>query len=80
MKKILLYILLSVVLISCGKNKEEVFDKCLKQANETYGENLKLKGDFVTACMIENNFKWDCFERSSEKGLLPICYEVRKNS
>jgi hypothetical protein len=76
MKKISLYILLSVVLISCGKNKEVVFDKCLTQANQTFGNDIVGKAKHLNGCMTENEFRWNagCYKQDTNDMLSAICY------
>lgn len=70
MKKLALAFIL-LALAGCGNSKHDVFDKCLNQANQTYGQKIQTqKIDFMNDCMHSygyvNQAYDDNFENSRE--------------
>lgn len=76
MKKITLSIFLFIVLTSCSKSKEAVYDKCLTQANQTFGNDIDGKAKLLNGCMVENGYRWNegCYKKDNNDMLSAICY------
>jgi|LakMenEpi03Aug12_release.lakeMendotaPanAssembly.Ray.scaffolds.fasta_scaffold3965503_1 hypothetical protein len=78
MKNFTLVLLLSILIIGCGKSKEAVYDKCLTQANQTFEKNeLGSKFQFMDGCMAERSYKrvdsYDCVGNY----LSSVCFEKK---
>jgi hypothetical protein len=59
MKKLILIVLIPFLIASCGKSKEDIFDKCLTQANETWSkEKIYNKELQVRGCMAGYGYKF----------------------
>lgn len=72
MKKLILILLISFLLVSCSKSKDAVFDKCLTQTNQTYEKNELIgKHQFMDGCMAERGYQrednYDCVGNLSIK-------------
>lgn len=76
MKRLTIYALLLLALVSCGKSKDAVFDKCLTQANQTFGNDIFNKAKHLNGCMIEHGYRWNegCYKQDSNDMLSAICY------
>ena len=62
MKKISLLILLLVhmiILIGCSKSKQEILDKCLLQANQTFPSDMKQKSMLFQGCMVKYKYAFN---------------------
>jgi hypothetical protein len=59
MKNYTLFLFLSILIIGCGKSKQDVFDKCLTQANETWSKEKVFNKELqVRGCMAEYGYKF----------------------
>ncbi len=80
MKKISVLILLLVpmiVLIGCSKSKQEIVDKCLLQANQTFPSDMKQKSKLFQGCMAKDRYAFNphnCDQNNQEYLLSGICY------
>ena len=80
MKKISLLILLLVsmiILIGCSKSKQEIVDKCLLQANQTYPTDMTQKSMFFQGCMVKYKYAFNahnCDKDKKDHALSGICY------
>ena len=62
MKKLfsLIILLLPIIFLAgCSKSKQEILDKCLLQANQTFPTDLSQKSKFFQKCMTENKFAFN---------------------
>jgi hypothetical protein len=77
-----LIIFLSVFLLlgACAKSKEQIVDKCLLSANQTFATDLSLKAMFFQGCMVENGFSFNqiCDKDKTVDMLSGICYTKYK--
>ncbi len=75
-KKLLLIFLLTVLVSSCSKSKEAVYDKCLTQANQTFDNDIDSKAKMLNGCMVENSYRWNsgCYKKDNSDMLSAICY------
>ena len=78
-KKYLLVLLLlpMIILIGCSKTKQEIFDKCLLQANQTFPTDLSQKSMFFQGCMAEYKYTFNahnCDKDKQDHMLSEICY------
>ena len=76
--RLILFIILYLTilfLIGCKASKQEIYDKCLYQANQTFSNDLEKKSQFFYNCMKENDFRFICGSGDpiGEK-LSSICY------
>ncbi len=80
MKKIFLLIpllLLTITLIGCSKSKQEIVDKCLLQANQTFPTDLSQKSMFFQGCMVDYKYAFNskyCDKDKQVDMLSGICY------
>jgi hypothetical protein len=78
MKKLLFILSLTILLVACGKTKEQIIDKCLLQANQTFPEAMKWKIDHFENCMLENKYYFSdselCKHEDPIYALSAICY------
>ena len=80
MKKIYLLTLLLVpmiILIGCDKSKQEIVDKCLLQANQTFPNDMTQKSIFFQGCMVEYKYAFNphsCDKDKQVHMLSEICY------
>ena len=80
MKKIPLLILLLVpmiILIGCSKSKQEILDKCLLQANQTFPTDMTQKSMFFQGCMAKYRYAFNahnCYQNNQEHIFSEICY------
>ena len=84
MKKISISFLLLILIIGCAKTKEQVAEKCLLQANQTFDKDLFGKIEFFNSCMLESQYHYiggkdkcrEYLEAGVEK-LSSYCYEYK---
>jgi hypothetical protein len=78
MKKILILFSIFLLLVACGKNKEQIVDKCLLQANQTFPDAMKWKIDHFENCMLGNHYLFRdsalCNHEDPIYALSSICY------
>ena len=77
MKKSLLLLMPMIVLIGCSLSKQEVVDKCLLQANQTFPTDLSQKSMFFQGCMVEYKYAFNAHHCDKDKQvdmLSGICY------
>ncbi len=80
MKKISLLILLLVpmiILIGCSKSKQEIVDKCLLQANQTFPTDMTQKSRLFQGCMGKYKYAFNahnCDLNKQDHMLSEICY------
>jgi hypothetical protein len=77
MKKILFIFSLFLLLVACSKSKEQIIDRCLSQANQTFPNDLILKGSHFQGCMLESKYHFNarfCDVNKSDDVLSGICY------
>ena len=80
MKKISLLILLLVsmiILIGCSKSKQEIVDKCLLQANQTYPTDMTQKSMLFQGCMVKYKYAFNahnCDQDNQIHLMSEICY------
>lgn len=80
MKKISLLVLLLVpmmVLIGCSLSKQEIVDKCLLQANQTFPTDMIQKSMSFQGCMVEYKYAFNAHNCDKDKQvhmLSEICY------
>ena len=80
MKKISLIILLLVpiiILIGCSKSKQEIVDKCLLQANQTFPNDMTQNSMFFQGCMVKYQYAFNahnCDQNNQEHIFSEICY------
>ena len=80
MKKLFLLIILLLPMISllgCSKSKQEIVDKCLLQANQTFPTDLSQKSMFFQGCMVEYKYAFNAHGCDKDKQvdmLSGICY------
>ncbi len=80
MKKITILILLlipMIILIGCTKSKQEILDKCLVQANQTFPNDLPQKSKLFQGCMAEYKYAFNphaCDQGNQVNLLSEICY------
>ncbi len=76
MKKIVLVFLI-LLLIGCSLSKQEIVDKCLLQANQTFPNELSQKSKFFQVCMAKDRYAFNahnCDQNNQEHLLSEICY------
>lgn len=80
MKKIFLLfplLVLTITLIGCSKNKQEIVDKCLLQANEKFPTDMTQKSSFFQGCMGKYKYAFNAHNCDLDKQdhvLSEICY------
>lgn len=79
MKKNILITLFFTVLIfiGCSKSKQDIVDKCLLQANQTFPTDLSQKSMFFQGCMVEYKYAFNAHNCDKDKQvdmLSGICY------
>ena len=80
MKKISLLILLLVpmiILIGCSKSKQEIVDKCLLQANQTFPSDMEQKSMLFQSCMVKYKYAFNahnCDQDNQIHLMSEICY------
>jgi hypothetical protein len=76
-KKILITLLASYLIIGCSKTKEQIVDKCLTQANQTFPNHWTYKASHFQGCMIEGKYHFNdkhCDINKVDDALSGICY------
>ena len=76
MKKIVLVFSI-LLLIGCSLSKQEVVDKCLLQANQTFPNDLSQKSMFFQGCMVKYKYAFNahnCDKDKQDHVLSEICY------
>ena len=76
MKKIVLVFSI-LLLIGCSLSKQEVVDKCLLQANQTFPNDLSQKSMFFQGCMVKYKYAFNAHNCDKDKQvhmLSEICY------
>ncbi len=66
-----------IILIGCSKNKEEIVDKCLLQANQTFPNDMTQKSMFFQGCMVEHKYAFNvrnCDKDKQVDMLSGVCY------
>ncbi len=66
-----------LMLIGCNKNKQDIVDKCLLQANQTFPNDLSQKSMFFQGCMVEYKYAFNAHNCDKDKQvdiLSGICY------
>ena len=66
-----------LMLIGCSKNKQDIVDKCLLQANQTFPADLSQKSMFFQGCMVEYKYAFNAHGCDKDKQvdmLSGICY------
>ncbi len=66
-----------LMLIGCSKNKQDIVDKCLLQANQTFPTDLSQKSMFFQGCMVEYKYAFNAHNCDKDKQvdmLSGICY------
>jgi len=80
MKKISLLILLllpMIFLVGCSKSKQEIVDKCLVKANQTFPTDILQKSKLFQSCMAKSRYAFNahnCDQNNQEHLLSEICY------
>jgi hypothetical protein len=77
MKKLLFILSLTILLVACGKSKEQIVEKCLLQANQTFPTDMTSKIAHFEGCMVENNYSFNdvsCDMQKPIDALSSICY------
>ena len=80
MKKLFLLIILLLPMISlvgCSKSKQEIVDKCLLQADQTFPTDLLQKSKLFQDCMAKDRYAFNahnCDQNNQEHILSEICY------
>jgi hypothetical protein len=76
MKKIVLVFSI-LLLIGCSLSKQEIVDKCLLQANQTFPTDLSQKSMFFQGCMVDYKYAFNakyCDKDKQVDMLSGICY------
>ena len=79
-KKNYLLILLLIpmmVLIGCSLSKQEIVDKCLLQANQTFPTDMTQKSMLFQGCMVKYKYAFNAHNCDKDKQvhmLSEICY------
>ena len=63
--------------MACGKNKEQIVEKCLLQANQTFPVDMTSKIGHFEGCMVENDYSFNvesCDIKKPIDALSGICY------
>jgi PBP1b-binding outer membrane lipoprotein LpoB len=66
-----------LILMGCSKNKQEIIDKCLLQANQTFPTDLSQKSKLFQGCMAKYKYAFNahsCDQNNQEHLLSEICY------
>jgi hypothetical protein len=66
-----------LILMGCSKNKQEVVDKCLLQANQTFPNDMTQKSMLFQGCMGKYKYAFNahnCDKNKQEHVLSEICY------
>ncbi len=66
-----------LMIIGCSKNKQDIVDKCLLQANQTFPTDLSQKSMFFQGCMVEYKYAFNAHNCDKDKQvdmLSGICY------
>jgi hypothetical protein len=66
-----------LILMGCSKNKQEVVDKCLLQAKQTYPNDMTQKSMLFQGCMGKYKYAFNahnCDKNKQEHVLSEICY------
>lgn len=80
MKKLLTLIIQLLPLIfleGCSKSSQEVIDKCLAQANQTFPNDLSQKSKLFQSCMAKDRYAFNphsCDQDKQVNLLSEICY------
>jgi major membrane immunogen (membrane-anchored lipoprotein) len=78
MKKLIFILSLTMLLVACGKSKEQIVDKCLLQANQTFPDSMKWKIDHFENCMNEKDYYLSdhkiCNGENPTNALSAFCY------
>ena len=80
MKKLLTLIIQLLPLIfleGCSKSSQEVIDRCLAQANQTFPNDLSQKSKLFQGCMAEYKYAFNphsCDQSNKVNLLSEICY------
>jgi hypothetical protein len=63
--------------MGCSENKQEIRDKCLLQANQTFPADLSQKSKLFQGCMAKYKYAFNahnCDQNNQEHLLSEICY------
>ena len=74
---LILLLMLMIILIGCSKSKQELLDKCLVQANQTYPNDLSQKSKLFQSCMAKDRYAFNphsCDQGDQIQLLSDICY------
>ena len=66
-----------IFLVGCGKNKQDIVDKCLLQANQTFPTDLSQKSMLFQGCMVKYKYAFNphnCDKDKQVHMLSEICY------
>ncbi len=66
-----------LLLIGCSLSKQEIVDKCLLQANQTFPTDLSQKSMFFQGCMVDYKYAFNakyCDKDKQVDMLSGICY------
>ena len=80
MKKISLLILLlltTISLVGCNKSKQEIVNKCVLQAKQTFPNDLPRKSKLFQSCMAKDRYAFNphsCDQDKQVNLLSEICY------
>lgn len=83
MKKLFLFLVLIFSILGCAKTKEQVAEKCLLQANQTFKNDWLEREKFFLFCMLENHYFWGetCekyIKASGAERLSSFCYKYNQ--
>ena len=76
MKKLIL-IFSILILIGCSLSKQEIVDKCLLQANQTFPTDMTQNSMFFQGCMVKYKYAFNAHNCDKDKQvhmLSGICY------
>ena len=80
MKKLstLIILLLPIIFLEgCSQSKQEIVDKCLVKANQTFPADILQKSKLFQSCMAKDRYAFNahnCDQNNQEHLLSEICY------
>lgn len=80
MKKLFTLIILllpMLFLVGCSKSKQEIVDKCLVRANQSFPSDIAQQSKFFQGCMGKYKYAFNahnCDQNNKEHLLSEICY------